>query len=52
MVPYLSFVIAVRVPQPFPAGLFYDTLEPYHYLRRLDADNPNVVIVGGEDKKV
>jgi len=51
LVPYTSFVLAVRVEQSIPPGLYYDTVDPYHYLRRLDAGNPNVIIVGGCDKK-
>ena len=51
MVPHLSFAVAVRIEQAFPAGLYYDTHEPYHYLRRLDSANPHIVIIGGSDKK-
>lgn len=52
MVPHMSYVLAVHVEQPLPAGFYYDTYEPYHYIRRLDSANPRILIIGGSDKKV
>ena len=52
LAPSMSFILAVRIEQSVPAGLYYDTADPYRYLRRLDANNPNIIIVGGCDKKV
>jgi len=54
--PYRTYVIAARVPRGgVPVGLFWDTDEPYHYVRLLEgpvADgDTDVVIVGGEDHK-
>ena len=53
--PYRTYVIAGKVPagtvQP---GLFWDSLEPYHYVRTqpVEGDPSQVwVIVGGEDVK-
>jgi glycine/D-amino acid oxidase-like deaminating enzyme/nitrite reductase/ring-hydroxylating ferredoxin subunit len=49
---YTSYVIAGRVPRgTVPDALFWDTADPYHYLRidpQLDHD---LVIFGGEDHK-
>ena len=46
--PYLTYVIAARVPQgAVPQVLSWDTGDPYHYVR-LHGD---LLIVGGEDHK-
>jgi glycine/D-amino acid oxidase-like deaminating enzyme/nitrite reductase/ring-hydroxylating ferredoxin subunit len=46
--PYRTFVIGARVPpDSVPAALYWDTADPYHYVR-LQGD---VLIVGGEDHK-
>lgn len=56
--PYLSYVIAGRVPRgTIPKALFWDTADPYHYVRIQDlSDDPDypdhdLLIVGGEDHK-
>jgi glycine/D-amino acid oxidase-like deaminating enzyme/nitrite reductase/ring-hydroxylating ferredoxin subunit len=54
--PYRSFAIGARVPAgSVPLGLFYDTLEFYHYVRlQRDPDGRgthDLLIVGGEDHK-
>ena len=62
--PYLTYVIGARVPRGSVArGLYWDTLDPYHYVRLQalpaegGADEPQgspgdeVLIVGGEDHK-
>ncbi|MEO5894429.1 MAG: FAD-dependent oxidoreductase [Vicinamibacterales bacterium] len=60
--PYHSYVIAARVkPGVITPALYWDTHDPYHYVRvhrvtnaELAGDNPNLVdllIVGGEDHK-
>jgi Rieske Fe-S protein len=55
--PYRTYVIAAKVPRgAVPKGLYWDTLDPYHYIRLLDGRDeetqPNdVLIVGGEDHK-
>jgi glycine/D-amino acid oxidase-like deaminating enzyme/nitrite reductase/ring-hydroxylating ferredoxin subunit len=53
--PYRSYVVALRVPKgTVPPALYWDTLDPYHYVRvqRNDDDNTSdVLIVGGEDHK-
>lgn len=54
--PYQTYVIAAKVPTGAIAkGLYWDTLDPYHYVR-LQTMNSNgqsydLLIVGGEDHK-
>lgn len=51
--PYRSFVVAFRVPKgSVPDSLYWDTGDPYHYVRLqpLDATS-DALIVGGEDHK-
>jgi len=65
--PYLSYVVAAPVPRGWVTkGLYWDTLDPYHYVRlqKLEASSPGttasdpfdpakeeLLIVGGEDHK-
>jgi glycine/D-amino acid oxidase-like deaminating enzyme/nitrite reductase/ring-hydroxylating ferredoxin subunit len=54
--PYRSFVIGARVPAgSVPLGLYWDTLEYYHYVRLLrDPEGQgthDLLIVGGDDHK-
>ena len=52
--PYRTYVVGVRVPKgSVPPGLYWDTEDPYHYVRtQPDADGQHdVLIVGGEDHK-
>ncbi|NUP70652.1 MAG: FAD-dependent oxidoreductase [Gemmatimonadaceae bacterium] len=51
--PYRTFVVAFRVPKGgVPDALYWDTGDPYHYVRlqALDAAS-DALIVGGEDHK-
>jgi glycine/D-amino acid oxidase-like deaminating enzyme/nitrite reductase/ring-hydroxylating ferredoxin subunit len=51
--PYRSYVIGMQIPKNnVPTGLYWDTLDPYHYLR-VETSEPDydVLIVGGEDHK-
>jgi glycine/D-amino acid oxidase-like deaminating enzyme/nitrite reductase/ring-hydroxylating ferredoxin subunit len=51
--PYRTFVVALRVPKgSVPDALYWDTPDPYHYVRLqpLDAAS-DALIVGGEDHK-
>jgi glycine/D-amino acid oxidase-like deaminating enzyme/nitrite reductase/ring-hydroxylating ferredoxin subunit len=52
--PYMTYVIGALVPKgSFPPALFWDTGDPYHYVRvheGIDATH-DVLIVGGEDHK-
>ena len=49
--PYRSYILAVRVDRPFPPALFWDTSDPYFYLRHYDSAGTPIVIVGGADHK-
>lgn len=53
--PYRSYVIGARVPRGrIPKGLYWDTLDPYHYVRLQAVDftgDDDLLIVGGEDHK-
>ncbi len=49
---YRSYVIALRSRGPLLPGLFWDTADPYHYVRGLDDGQGPLVLVGGEDHKV
>ena len=51
--PYMTYVIGARVPRnAVTAALYWDTGDPYHYVRLqpIDADH-DLLIVGGEDHK-
>jgi glycine/D-amino acid oxidase-like deaminating enzyme/nitrite reductase/ring-hydroxylating ferredoxin subunit len=49
---YTSYVVAGRVPHgSVPDALFWDTADPYHYLRLQPGRDGDLVIFGGEDHK-
>jgi glycine/D-amino acid oxidase-like deaminating enzyme/nitrite reductase/ring-hydroxylating ferredoxin subunit len=56
---YRTYVIAARIPRgSIPRGLYWDTLDPYHYIRLQEVDplldprrREELLIVGGEDHK-
>ena len=56
---YRTFVVGARVPRgSVPRGLYWDTSDPYHYIRLHEVDakiDParldDILIVGGEDHK-
>ena len=49
---YTSYVVAGRVPRGrVPDALFWDTAQPYHYLRLEPQGAHDLVIFGGEDHK-
>jgi glycine/D-amino acid oxidase-like deaminating enzyme/nitrite reductase/ring-hydroxylating ferredoxin subunit len=49
---YTSYVIAGRIkPNVLPDALFWDTAEPYHYVRLERSERGDIVIFGGEDHK-
>jgi glycine/D-amino acid oxidase-like deaminating enzyme/nitrite reductase/ring-hydroxylating ferredoxin subunit len=49
---YTSYVVAGRAPHgQIPDALFWDTADPYHYLRVERHPDYDVVIYGGEDHK-
>jgi len=59
--PYHTYVVGIRVPRgAVTRALYWDTMDPYHYVRLQtkhsesvvgDADEHEVLIVGGEDHK-
>lgn len=53
--PYMTYVIGARVPKgAVPHALYWDTLDPYHYIRvqKSEGDGEQeILIVGGEDHK-
>jgi glycine/D-amino acid oxidase-like deaminating enzyme/nitrite reductase/ring-hydroxylating ferredoxin subunit len=56
--PYRTYVIGARIPwDAVPRALYWDTLDPYHYVRLKSARTPanregyDILIVGGEDHK-
>jgi len=51
LTPMQSYMLAVAVTQPLPAALFWDTAEPYHYLRPYQEGGRAMVLVGGADHK-
>ncbi len=54
MSPYRTFAVALRIPKgAVPRALYWDTEDPYHYVRLADGttDGEEVIITGGEDHK-
>src|SRR5256714_149332 len=50
--PYRTYAIGARVPRgAVPLGLYWDTEDPYHYVRLHREEGHDVLIVGGEDHK-
>lgn len=50
--PYVTYVIGMRVPKgSVTRALFWDTPDPYHYVRLQTAERDDILIVGGEDHK-
>jgi len=50
--PYRTFAIGLSVPRgTITRALYWDTPDPYHYVRLQDAGELEILIVGGEDHK-
>lgn len=51
--PYRTYAIAAALPHgSLPDALYWDTLDPYHYVRlQPDSASQDLVIIGGEDHK-
>jgi glycine/D-amino acid oxidase-like deaminating enzyme/nitrite reductase/ring-hydroxylating ferredoxin subunit len=45
---FTSYVLAVRLESPAEPGLFWDTEDPYHYVRSV---GDQIILVGGEDHR-
>lgn len=47
-----TYVIGINVPHDsVPKGLYWDTEDPYHYIRTYREKDKDILIVGGEDHK-
>jgi len=50
--PYLTYVVAAVVPRGSDYGaLYWDTEDPYHYVRVQERSDTDLLLVGGEDHK-
>jgi len=50
--PYSTYVVAARVPRgSVTKALYWDTADPYHYVRLHDDGEQELLIAGGEDHK-
>lgn len=50
--PYRTYAVGLRIPAgSVPKGLYWDTLDPYHYVRVQSMPDEDILIVGGEDHK-
>ena len=50
--PYVTYVIGAAIPkESLTRALYWDTLDPYHYIRLQSYTYRDVLIVGGEDHK-
>ncbi len=50
--PYQSYAIAMKIPaRSYTHALYWDDLDPYHYVRFASASDHDLIIVGGEDHK-
>lgn len=50
--PYRSYVVTAKLRDEPSDGLFFDTAEPYHYLRRQQTAHGALWLIGGADHKV
>ena len=48
---YQSYVLTARVSDPFPDALFWDSSDPYFYVRRARTDDDRLIMVGGCDHR-
>jgi glycine/D-amino acid oxidase-like deaminating enzyme/nitrite reductase/ring-hydroxylating ferredoxin subunit len=53
IIAYRSYVLGTRIPAGlFPKGLFWDTADPYHYVRSVVRPNGDeILLVGGQDHR-
>ncbi len=49
---YRTYAVAGPLEAPLEPGLYYDSQDPYHYIRPQRIDGVDYLIVGGEDHKV
>ena len=49
---YRTYIVTLKVPKgSVPDALFWDTGDPYHYVRLEAGENEDLLIVGGDDHK-
>ncbi len=49
MVPYRTFIVTLRLTGELSDGLYWDTADPYHYVRlSQDAEGPLLIVGGGD----
>jgi Rieske Fe-S protein len=48
---YRTYAVALQAPADLPDGLYWDTADPYHYVRFHDAPGGRQMIIGGEDHR-
>jgi glycine/D-amino acid oxidase-like deaminating enzyme/nitrite reductase/ring-hydroxylating ferredoxin subunit len=48
---YRTYAIAMEVVPGYVRGLFWDTVDPYHYTRPQEIDGKTYLIIGGEDHR-
>jgi glycine/D-amino acid oxidase-like deaminating enzyme/nitrite reductase/ring-hydroxylating ferredoxin subunit len=48
---YRSYIIGFRTDDPVGDALFWDTEEPYHYMRMVQDEQGPLIILGGEDHR-
>ncbi|MDX2166625.1 MAG: FAD-dependent oxidoreductase [Deltaproteobacteria bacterium] len=46
-----SHILIVRTAAPLPPAIYWDTAEPYHYLRAVSDGGAAAVLIGGADHK-
>ncbi len=52
LAPYMTYVLATRIPKgSLQKALYWDTHDPFHYVRLQSAKDHDLLIVGGEDHK-
>lgn len=50
-IPYRSYLVAMEIDAPLEPGLYWDTSEPYHYIRNVEIDGKTLALVGGSDHR-
>lgn len=49
--PYRSYVLAYEASAELAPGLFWDTVDPYHYIRSAEVNGTSYLVVGGSDHR-
>jgi glycine/D-amino acid oxidase-like deaminating enzyme/nitrite reductase/ring-hydroxylating ferredoxin subunit len=52
MAPYRTYMVGVKLEAPHEEALYWDTSDPYHYLRfTQDTKGNQILLIGGEDHR-